>query len=94
MYVIILKFALAYFIFIVGRWYLSSKSLVMKRMSVVFISLFLAPIGAGDNKEARSYETKIWKKILQTYIGECEFPRQEVLEPLFGESLDSHIGRV
>ncbi|CAG9046280.1 hypothetical protein NVRI1_00634 [Chlamydia abortus] len=66
----------------------------MKRMSVVFISVFLAPIGTGDNKEVRSYETKIWKKILHTYVGECEFPRQEVLEPLFGESFDSHIGRV
>ncbi|AFS22266.1 hypothetical protein B600_0092 [Chlamydia psittaci VS225] len=45
----------------------------MKRMSVVFISLFLAPIGAGDNKEARSYETKIWKKYYKHILANVSF---------------------
>ncbi|QVE48633.1 hypothetical protein SBV42_02420 [Chlamydia crocodili] len=55
----------------------------MKRIIILFASLFLTPIGIQDTKEARSFEAKIWKTISQTYIRECEFPHQEIIEPSF-----------
>ncbi|WP_375793701.1 hypothetical protein O1W69_01130 [Chlamydia sp. 12-01] len=66
----------------------------MKRIIVLFISLFLTPIGVEDSKETRSYEKKTWIEILRTHVREYEFPCQEVIEPLFCESFDSHVRRV
>ncbi|BAE81701.1 hypothetical protein [Chlamydia felis Fe/C-56] len=66
----------------------------MKRVVVLFISLFLTPIGGEDNKEMLSHETITWTKILQIPAYESSFPRQEVIEPLFCESLDLRVGRV
>ncbi|MEF9496733.1 hypothetical protein [Chlamydia sp. 04-14] len=66
----------------------------MKRIVILFASLFLVPIGIEDAREAGSFDAKIWKKILRTYVRECEFPHQEIIEPLFYESLDSYVGRV
>ncbi|SYX08568.1 hypothetical protein C834K_0083 [Chlamydia poikilotherma] len=66
----------------------------MKRIVILFASLFLTPIGIEDTREVRSIEAKNWKKVLRTYVRECDFPHQEIIEPLFCESSDSSVGRV
>ncbi len=67
----------------------------MKRLAVLFISLFLTPIGVGDNnREASPSEPKTWEKILRVCVQEYEFPHREIIEPIFYKPLDAHIGRV
>ncbi|WP_348663609.1 hypothetical protein [Chlamydia vaughanii] len=66
----------------------------MKRKVVIFVSLFLTPLGVEENKDAHCHDTKNWKKVLQTYLQEHELPSQEVIEPIFYEGCNPHVGRV